>query len=444
MSTSSFPTHGGERRRRLGVAAALVGLVSTTLALGLSAPAQAVSTGVVIAEVYGGGTGTGAANTYGNDFVELENRGTVPVNLDGWSIQYHSATGTGAYAVHELTGTIPAGARYLLQEGAFTTGTQFAADEQGTLNMAAGSGVVALVSNATPFPTFGTTTGVNVAGSTANGLVDLVGYGNTANTYETARTGTALSNTLSSNRKAVADSDTNSTDFQNLDPATACLCPVPTAPKLVISEVFSHGTAGGPNGADFVEVHNFGTTAADLSQVTLDVVGASSVPLSGSLAARGYQVVEVDLADDNGSTSLVWQHDSSVSTWSAGARAPTRATRRLRPDRPPRVRSATRTTPTPTRTARTSAPLPEPRRGLRGAAGHAVHHRRGPGHRRCQPEVGGPEDRVDGRVELALGVDVGQPFRGGDGQCVGHDVPSLVSFLSTASRRRNCSSWSSR
>ncbi|MGH3308934.1 MAG: lamin tail domain-containing protein, partial [Nocardioides sp.] len=323
MFSSSLPTHRGGRRRQAGVAAALVGLVSTTLALGLSAPAQAVSTGVVIAEVYGGGTNSGAANTYGNDFIELENRGTVPVNLNGWSVQYHSATGTGAYAVHELTGTIPAGSRYLLQEGAFTTGTQFVADEQGTLNMAAGSGVVALVSNTTPFPTFGTSTGVNLAGSTANGLVDLVGYGNTANTYETARTGTALSNTLSTNRKSVVDSDNNNTDFQNLAPSpTACNCPVPTAPKLVISEVFSHGTSGGPHGADFVEVHNFGSAAADLSQVTLDVAGGSPVPLTGSLAAGGYQAVDVDLTDDNGSTSLIWEHDSSVVDlvgWGTGA-----------------------------------------------------------------------------------------------------------------------------
>ncbi len=38
------------------------------------------------------------------------------------------------------------------------------------------------------------------------------------------------------------------------------------APELVISEVFSHGTAGGPQGADFVELHNFGTTSVDLGR----------------------------------------------------------------------------------------------------------------------------------------------------------------------------------
>ncbi len=313
----------GARSRRTSVAVALFGLVGSTLALGLTAaPAAAVSPSVVIAEVYGGGTNSGAANTFGNDFIELYNPGPTEVNLAGWSVQYHSATGTGAFAVHALTGKIPPGRRYLLQEGNFTTGTQFVADEQGTLNMAAGSGVVALVSNTTPYPTFGSSTGVNLAGVTANGLIDLVGYGNTANTYETARTGTALTNTLSANRKNQPDADNNSTDFQNAAPTPErCDCAVVLPPDLVISEVFSHGTVGGPNGADFVEAHNAGTASADLTQVTLEVDGAP-VPLSGSLAAGGYRVVDTDLADDNGSTELVWENDGSTLDlvgWGTGA-----------------------------------------------------------------------------------------------------------------------------
>ena len=325
MFSSSLPIRRGGRRRQAGVAAALVGLVSTTLALGLSAPAHATpSTGVVISEVYGGGTGSGAANTYGNDFIELYNRGTTAVNLNGWSVQYKSAAGTGAFQVQELTGTIPPGKHYLVQEGTFTTGTQYTADEVGTFSMAAGAGVVALVPNTTSYPTFGTTTGVDVASIPNNGLVDLVGYGTTATTYEGARTGVNLSSTLTAQRSAIgADTDHNANDFTESAPTPQnCNCAVPMPPKLVISEVFSHGAPGGPQGADFVEVHNFGTTSADLAQVTLDVAGAPSIPLSGSLAAGGRQVVDADLADDNGSTSLVWESDSSTIDlvgWGTGA-----------------------------------------------------------------------------------------------------------------------------
>ena len=40
---------------------------------------------VVISQVYGGGGNAGAL--FRHDFVELFNRGTSVVNLDGWSVQ---------------------------------------------------------------------------------------------------------------------------------------------------------------------------------------------------------------------------------------------------------------------------------------------------------------------------------------------------------------------
>ena len=55
--------------------------------------AGAISTTIVISQVYGGGGNTGA--TYTHDFVELFNRGTSTVLLEGWSIQYTSAAGPG-------------------------------------------------------------------------------------------------------------------------------------------------------------------------------------------------------------------------------------------------------------------------------------------------------------------------------------------------------------
>ena len=48
---------------------------------------------VVISQVYGGGGNAGA--TLKNDFIELFNRGASPVSLNGWSVQYASAAGTG-------------------------------------------------------------------------------------------------------------------------------------------------------------------------------------------------------------------------------------------------------------------------------------------------------------------------------------------------------------
>src|SRR6188472_3243085 len=54
---------------------------------------QALSTGLVISQVYGGGgNGSGVtAAPYQNDFVEIYNRGLTTVNTAGLSIQYASA-----------------------------------------------------------------------------------------------------------------------------------------------------------------------------------------------------------------------------------------------------------------------------------------------------------------------------------------------------------------
>ena len=134
-------------------------------------------------------------------------------------MQYKSAAGTGAFSVTPLSGLVKAGARYLVQEGNFTTGTQLPTpDAQGAISMAAGAGVVALVSNTTSYPTFGSgTTPADLAGVTANGLVDVVGYGTTAITYETAATGVNLTSTTSAQR-ADADTDHNANDFVELAP----------------------------------------------------------------------------------------------------------------------------------------------------------------------------------------------------------------------------------
>src|SRR5258705_13957155 len=55
-------------------------------------PVQALSSGIVISQVYGGGGNAGATLT--NDFIELFNRGNSAVSLTGWSVQYASAAGS--------------------------------------------------------------------------------------------------------------------------------------------------------------------------------------------------------------------------------------------------------------------------------------------------------------------------------------------------------------
>src|SRR5713101_1169072 len=89
-------------------------LLSIVLFLSLAAPLGAVSSGIVISQVYGGGGNAGS--TYRNDFIELFNRGATAVDVTGWSVQYASATGT-TWQVTNLTSvSIAPGQYYLIQE----------------------------------------------------------------------------------------------------------------------------------------------------------------------------------------------------------------------------------------------------------------------------------------------------------------------------------------
>ena len=76
-------------RNRLLAVVVLVSMVMTFMPLGQ--PAAAVSTTVVISQVYGGGGNAGA--TFKNDFIELYNVGAVAVDVSTWSVQYAAAAG---------------------------------------------------------------------------------------------------------------------------------------------------------------------------------------------------------------------------------------------------------------------------------------------------------------------------------------------------------------
>ncbi|HEY2790968.1 MAG TPA: lamin tail domain-containing protein [Micromonosporaceae bacterium] len=187
-------------RIALGAATAVV----AALALSPS-PAVAASPDVDISQVYGGGGNAGATLT--NDFIELYNRGSAPVDLDGWSVQYASAAGT-SWQVTALSGTLPAATHLLVGEQAGSGGSTPLPppDVTGTINMSATSGKVALVTDATAL-TCGATC------STDPSVRDFIGYG-TANDFETAAA-PVLTNTTADLRSGdgATDTDDNATDF---------------------------------------------------------------------------------------------------------------------------------------------------------------------------------------------------------------------------------------
>ena len=202
---------------RVKSAAALA--VAVLVWLVCPAPAAEASATIVISQVYGGGGNSGAP--YSNDFIELFNRGTTGVSLNGWSLQYTSATGTGNFgsATNLITPlpnvTLDPGKYLLVQEasgaGAGSSLTPDVTDAT-PINMSATGGKVALVDTTAPL---GCNGGSTPCSATAlSQIVDLVGYDG-ANFFEGASAAPTGSNTTAVRRngEGCTDTDNNGADF---------------------------------------------------------------------------------------------------------------------------------------------------------------------------------------------------------------------------------------
>ena len=164
---------------------AVFGLSLAVAATGFYAhPASAnpAGTGLVISEVYGAGGNGGAV--YNADFVEIFNPTTGSLDLTGMSVQYRSATGTGTGSF-ALSGSVAAGDTYLVQMSApGANGAALTPDATAdpAFTMSGSDGQVLLKASTDAFSGSG-----NLAGNAA--LVDMVGYGDGATSFEGAPTG---------------------------------------------------------------------------------------------------------------------------------------------------------------------------------------------------------------------------------------------------------------
>jgi lamin tail-like protein len=169
---------------------------------------------VVISQLYGGGGNSGGQFTH--DFVELFNRGASSVAIDGWTVQYASASGN-SWAAANLAGTILPGGYYLVQlaAGSGTAAALPTPDATGAMNMSGTSGTVALVTSRALLSCGGSTACLPNAG-----IHDFVGYG-TAAQFEGSGAAPAQSNTTAGFRAGGGCSDTNSNtaDFATAAPA---------------------------------------------------------------------------------------------------------------------------------------------------------------------------------------------------------------------------------
>lgn len=191
------------------------------LAAGVAGRAQ-----VVISQIYGGGGNSGAL--YLNDFVEVFNRATEPVNLSGWSVQYASSGGS-TWQLVPLSGEIGAGGHFLIQlaSGGANGLPLPAADVTGTVNMSATGGKIALVRSAVPL------TGACPASDL---IADLLGYGASASCFEGTGPAPAPSSTLAVIRSfnGCIDTGDNAVDFFTSAPAPRNLHDAPSPCDSVV------------------------------------------------------------------------------------------------------------------------------------------------------------------------------------------------------------------
>ncbi len=174
----------------------------------------AVSPNIVISQIFGGG-GVAAGSPYKNDFIELFNRGSQPVNLGGWSVQF-SYAGESSWAVTQLPAfTLQPGQYFLVQQAQSSNGSGAnlpTPDATGTINFHPINGKTAVVN---------TTTALSGACPITNStIVDFVGYG-TGGCFEgtTAIQGMAITTSAARIGSGCGDTDQNAADFQVVAPA---------------------------------------------------------------------------------------------------------------------------------------------------------------------------------------------------------------------------------
>ncbi|HEX3896460.1 MAG TPA: lamin tail domain-containing protein, partial [Rudaea sp.] len=164
---------------------------------------------VVISQVYGGaGCSSAGCSTYKNDYIEIFNAGSATVSLNGWSVQYASATGSSSWTSTPLGSVSIASGKYLLiAEGAGSNGVNDipAADVTGSTAMSATAGKVALVN---------ATTALSGACPIDASIQDKVGYGSTANCSETSPApAPSTTNAIFRAGSGCTDTGNNSADF---------------------------------------------------------------------------------------------------------------------------------------------------------------------------------------------------------------------------------------
>ncbi len=268
-----------------------VALVLPVLWFAAVSQSHAASSTVVISQVYTAGGNSGA--TFNADYVELFNLSGASVNITGWSLQYFSATAsaTSTPVISPVVGTVilQPGQRYLIQATPGTAGTGLANPaDQTSSNLAMGAAAGRIyVTN--------TTAALSNASGCPTNYVDFVGYGTTANCFETARaTAPSLSQPIARTNVCV-DADNNASEF-----------------ALTSTPARNSSAAATPCTATVISAASVNPNSVNAGQSTLlTAVGTQGLTVTADLSSLGGSITQ-PLYDD-GSHGDVTANDGTYS-----------------------------------------------------------------------------------------------------------------------------------
>ncbi len=261
-----------------------------------------VSPNVVISQIYGGGGVAGAQ--YTNDFVELFNRGSAVVNLNAWSVQYASATGSNWLPASPLPNfNLQPGQYFLVQfDSSGAVGSPLPAPDfvatvlqpEGFIpNLSSSTGKVALVNVSTRLP-------ASTCPSDTS-IVDFLGYGSTASCFEGGGKAPNLTATtsLTRNNNGCNDTDNNNLDFTVGSPS----------PRNSASAINTCSGGGTLSGSGFASPSS--VAPGNLTLLTVNVNPVTAPPSTGI-------TVNADLTSIGGSATQQLFDDGTNGDATAG------------------------------------------------------------------------------------------------------------------------------
>ena len=302
----------------------IAGVVISALAfagyLASPPPSQALSSGVVISQVYGN-DGT----NFLFDYVELFNRGNTAVDITGWSVQVAKASNGGQSDEWFVTplcpsGTciIPAHSYFLVGEFGSSASSNPTPDAIGNIDILGNNGKVALVN---------TTTALTVACPLANAsVIDFVGYGPPANCAEGGANALNPANqneAICRKGAGFVETDNNANDFESCTPNPRNSIS-PTDARLV-----SFKATGYENGGVYLqwqtgyEVNNLGFNVyrdqgGKRTLVTRQLVAGSALMVGPSTALTAGQSYSLWDSGSDGEDVQYWLEDVDLkgqSSW---------------------------------------------------------------------------------------------------------------------------------